>query len=74
MWSAVSRDRQHDLVADLLEPLPRVALVPAVQAVLGVTSEDARRIVEAFDEYVAQPLEVNLARMCAGATSPSATR
>ena len=59
----MSQDGQHDLVADLLEPLPRVVLLPAVQAVLGVTNDDARRIVEAFDEYVAQPLEANLAKM-----------
>jgi hypothetical protein len=45
-----------DLVQDLLAPLPRTALVPAVQAVLGVTWQQADQIVKAFDEFVAQPL------------------
>jgi hypothetical protein len=52
-----------DLVQDLLAPLPRTALVPAVQAVLGVTSHQADQIVTAFDEFVAQPLEENLRRL-----------
>ena len=49
-----------DLVQDLLAPLPRAALVPALQAVLGVTAQQADAIARAFDEFVAQPLETNL--------------
>jgi hypothetical protein len=52
-----------DLVQELLAPLPRAALVPAVQAVLGVTSHQADQIVTAFDEFVAQPLEANLKKL-----------
>jgi hypothetical protein len=52
-----------DLVQDLLSPLPRTALVPAVQAVLGVTWQQADQIAKAFDEFVAQPLEANLKKL-----------
>jgi hypothetical protein len=52
-----------DLVQDLLAPLPRTALVPAVQAVLGVTWRQADQIATAFDEFVAQPLEANLKKL-----------
>jgi hypothetical protein len=53
----------NDLVDDLVAPLPRKVLVPAVQAVLGVTSQQADEIVRAFDEFVAQPLEANLEKL-----------
>jgi Type II restriction endonuclease EcoO109I len=52
-----------DLVQDLLTPLPRIALVPAVQAILGVTEHQADEIVTAFDEFVAQPLEANFKKL-----------
>jgi hypothetical protein len=54
---------ESDLVDDLLAPLSRTALVPAVQAVLGVTSRQADEIAKAFDEFVAQPLETNLKKL-----------
>lgn len=52
-----------DLAQDLFAPLPRKVLVPAVQAVLGVTSQQADEIVRAFDEFVARPLEGNLEKL-----------
>jgi hypothetical protein len=38
-------------------------MVPAVQAVLGVTKDKAERIVDAFDEFVSTPLESNLKKL-----------
>jgi hypothetical protein len=38
-------------------------LVPAVQAVLGVTRDKAERIVEAFDQFVSRPREANLKKL-----------
>jgi Type II restriction endonuclease EcoO109I len=61
----MAADHPDDLVADLLEPLPRAALVPAVQAVLGVTRHQANAITGAFDEFVAKPLERNFAKLTA---------
>lgn len=52
-----------DLVEDLVSPLPRTALVPAVQTVLGVTWNQADQIATAFDEFVARPLESNLKKL-----------
>jgi len=37
--------------------------VPAVEAALGVSRRQADAIVQAFDEYVAQPLEANLRKL-----------
>lgn len=54
---------QPDLVADLLEPIPRTAVVPAVRATLGLTHAQADRIVQAFDDFVAKPLEANLRKL-----------
>jgi len=54
---------ETDLFADLLAPIPRVAVVPAVRAALGVTHSQADRIIQAFDDFVAKPLEANLAKM-----------
>jgi Type II restriction endonuclease EcoO109I len=54
---------ETDLLSDLLDPIPRVAVVPAVRAALGVTHSEADRIVQAFDDFVARPLEANLAKM-----------
>lgn len=56
-------DNGRDMVGDLIAPLPRSAMVPAVQAVLGVTKEKAERIVERFDELVSTPLENNLKKL-----------
>jgi len=54
---------QADLVSDLLEPIPRTAVVPAVRAALGVSHKQADRIVQAFDDFVAKPLETNLKKL-----------
>jgi len=43
-------------------PTDRAALVLDVQAVLGVPHNAAEEIVEAFDEYLAKPLQANLAK------------
>jgi hypothetical protein len=54
---------QADLVSDLLAPIPRTAVVPAVRAALGVSHKHADRIVQAFDDFVAKPLEANLKKL-----------
>lgn len=60
----VTGDEQRpDLVEDLLAPLPRAAMVSAVQAVLGVTRQQAEEIVTAFDAFVSAPLEANLKKL-----------
>jgi hypothetical protein len=58
-----SDEQRPDLVEDLLAPLPRAAMVSAVQAVLGVTHHQAEQIVTAFDEFVSAPLEANLKKL-----------
>jgi hypothetical protein len=55
-----AEERAADLVSDLLEPIPRTAIVPAVRAALGLSHKLSDRIVEAFDDFVARPLEANL--------------
>ena len=40
----------------------RTSLVSQVQAILGVDAGRAAEIVDAFDDYVAKPLQANLAR------------
>jgi hypothetical protein len=55
-----AEERAADLVSDLLEPIPRTAIVPAVRAALGVSHKLSDRIVQAFDDFVARPLEANL--------------
>lgn len=54
---------QADLVSDLLAPIPRKAIVPAVRATLGLTHGQADRVVQAFDDFVAKPLEANLMKL-----------
>jgi hypothetical protein len=52
-----------DLLDHLLEPIQRKAIAPAVEAALGLPRSKAEAIIEAFDLYVAQPLERNFARL-----------
>lgn len=54
---------QEDLVEDLLAQIPRTAIVDAVHAALGLPRRQAEQIVKAFDEFVAQPLVANLAKL-----------
>jgi hypothetical protein len=56
-------EHQPDLLDDLLEPIPRVGVVPAVEAVLGLPRKKADAIVQAFDDFVARPLAANLKRL-----------
>lgn len=56
-------DQRAELLDDLLEPIPRTAVVPAVAATLGVSRKSADAIVRAFDDYVAKPLQANLKRL-----------
>src|SRR6266540_1636008 len=56
-------EQQPDLVEELFAPLPRTAMVSAVQAILGVTHHQAHQIVAAFDEFVSAPLEANLKKL-----------
>lgn len=57
-------EQEHpDLVNDLLAQVPRTAVVPAVEAALGVPRREADAIVQAFDDFVARPLESNLAKL-----------
>jgi hypothetical protein len=51
---------EADLVSDLLAPIPRTAIVPAVRAALGISHKQTDRVVQAFDDFVAKPLEANL--------------
>jgi hypothetical protein len=61
--TAEERQEQGDLVADLLAPIPRTAIVPAVRAALGLSERQTDRVVQAFDDFVAQPLAANLTRL-----------
>jgi len=54
---------QTNLFEDLLAPIPRKAIVPAVEAALGIPRRKSERIVDAFDDFVAKPLEANLKRL-----------
>lgn len=54
---------EDQFLDDLLSPIPRKAIVPAVEAALGVSRKTADRIVQLFDEHVAQPLERNLSKL-----------
>jgi hypothetical protein len=56
----VNANQQADLVSDLLSPIPRMAVVPAMRAALGLSHKQTDRIVQAFDDFVAKPLEANL--------------
>jgi Type II restriction endonuclease EcoO109I len=57
------QQEQSDLVSDLLAPIPRTAIVPAVRAALGLPHKQTDRIVQAFDDFVAKPLEANLTKL-----------
>jgi hypothetical protein len=57
------RQEQADLVSDLLAPIPRTAIVPAVRAALGLSQRQTDRIVQAFDDFVARPLAANLTKL-----------
>jgi hypothetical protein len=61
--SPVVEQQQADLLDDLLAPIPRKAILPAVEAALGVQRKQADAIVQAFDDYVARPLETNLKKL-----------
>jgi len=54
---------QTSLFEDLLAPIPRKAIIPAVEAALGVSRQQSDSIVSAFDRIVATPLEANLKRL-----------
>jgi hypothetical protein len=56
-------EQRSELIDDLLAPIPRKAVVPAVEAALGVSRAQADAIVQAFDDYVARPLETNLKKL-----------
>jgi len=56
-------ERRPDLLDDLLGPISRNAIVAPVAATLGVTHRQADAIVQAFDDYVAQPFERNLRKL-----------
>lgn len=56
-------DEHTGLVSDLLAEIPKSAVVPAVRAALGLTNKQTEKVVDAFDRFVAQPLEENLKRL-----------
>jgi Type II restriction endonuclease EcoO109I len=56
-------EQRPDLLEDLLDPISRVGVVPAVAAALGVSRSKADAIVQAFDTFVAHPLVANLAKL-----------
>src|SRR5215813_10211655 len=59
----MTREEQADLVTELLAPIPRTAVVPAVRAALGISHKLSDRVVQAFDDYVAKPMEANLKKL-----------
>ena len=59
----MSTHDQADLVTDLLAPIPRTAVVPAARATLGLSHKQTDRVVQAFDDFVAKPLEANLKKL-----------
>jgi hypothetical protein len=59
----VTNEEQRELLDDLLPAIPRSAVVPAIQAALGVSRRQADQIVGAFDDFVAKPLEANLRKL-----------
>jgi hypothetical protein len=61
--SHVVEEQRNELLDDLLAPIPRKAIVPAVEAALSVSRRQADTIVAAFDDYVARPLEANLRKL-----------
>jgi hypothetical protein len=58
--SIVGRD---DLSRDLSASVPRAVIAPTVQELLGISATRARKIVDAFDAFVALPLEANLRKL-----------
>jgi hypothetical protein len=58
-----AEEEQAELVSDLLAPIPRTAIVPAVRATLGLPHKPTDQIVQAFDDFVAQPLAANLKKL-----------
>jgi hypothetical protein len=52
-----------DLLDDVTAPITRLALASAIRKSLGVSNEHARQIVEAFDLFVATPLESRLQKL-----------
>jgi Type II restriction endonuclease EcoO109I len=61
--TAEEHQEQADLVSDLLAPIPRTAIVPALRAALGLSERQTDRIVQAFDDFVARPLTSNLEKL-----------
>lgn len=59
----MTREKQADLVNELLAPIPRRAVVLAVRAALGISHKLSDRVVQAFDDYVAKPMEANLKKL-----------
>jgi hypothetical protein len=59
----VVEESSSELLDDLLAPIPRKAVVPAFEAALGLSRRHADTIVQAFDDYVARPLEANLKKL-----------
>lgn len=56
-------EEQRELLDDLLPAIPRSAVVPAIQAALGLSRRQADQVVGAFDDFVAKPLEANLRKL-----------
>jgi len=63
MTAEEEQQEQADLVSDLLAPIPRTAIVPAVRAALGLSQKLSDQVVQAFDDFVAKPLEANLKKL-----------
>jgi hypothetical protein len=59
----VTEAEQRQLLDDLLPAIPRNVVAPAIEAALGVNRRKAERIVQAFDDFVAKPLENNLSKL-----------
>ena len=53
----------EELLNELLPQIPRAAVIPAVQAALGLSQKKSKLVVESFDDFVAQPLARNLRKL-----------
>ena len=57
-------EKSPELLDELLAPIPRIAIVPAIEAALGLPRAKADAVVQAFDDFVAKALN---GHACGGA-------
>ena len=57
-------EKSPELLDELLAPIPRIAIVPAIEEALGLPRAKADAVVQAFDDFVAKALN---GHACGGA-------